>query len=371
VTETKLSPQVRKGRANSRAGSPRIRLATKDRPPVATSATAPDDVRIGPVAALPDVLSELGVAPRRAFACAAVKLAAFRNPESRISFEALGRLFAASEALTGRHHIGLLVGERFVLKDLGAIGYLMRNSRTVGDALRSLLLNLHLHDRGAVPVLIKLDSSSVLIGYSIYRHGMPAAAQMYDAAIAIGFRILRELCGPAWRPLAVQLSHQCPSDARPYRRLFGSNVTFDAEISGIAFASSWLDKTVAGADPALHELISRALTQAQATKPFTFSEQVQGVLHQMLLSGTSSAGEVAHLFGIHERTLRKRLRAESTTLHRLISQTRFELARQLLTNTRLSASEIAGTLRYADLSTFSRAFKAWAKVSPQQYRRNH
>ena len=371
MTRTKLSPQVRKDRTKSRAGSPRIRLAAQVRPPNTASATAPGDVRIGPVAALPHVLSDLGVAPRRAFARAAVKLAAFRNPESRISFEALGRLFAASEALTGRHHIGLLVGERFVLKDLGAIGYLMRNSRTVGDALRALLLNLHLHDRGAVPVLIKLDSSSVLLGYSIYRHGMPATAQMYDAAIAIGFRILRELCGPAWKPLAVQLSHQCPDNARPYRRLFGPNVQFDAEISGIAFASSWLDKTVADADPALHELISRALTQALANGPITFSEQVQGVLHQMLLSGTSSAGEVAHLFGIHERTLRKRLRAERTTLHQLISQTRFELARQLLMNTRLSASEIAETLRYADLSTFSRAFKVWAKVSPQQYRRKH
>lgn len=282
-----------------------------------------------------------------------------------------GQAFRGIRSLTGRCHVGLLVGERFVCKDLGAIGYLMRNSRTVGDALRALLFNLHLHDRGAVPVLIKLDSASVLLGYSIYRHGMPATAQMYDAAIAIAFRMLRELCGPTWRPLAVHFSHQRPDNVRPYHRLLGPNLRFDADISGIAFASSWLGKTVAGADPALHELISRALTQALANRSVTFSEQVQGVLHQMLLSGTSSAEEVAHLFGIHERTLRKRLRAERTTLHRLISQTRFELARQLLSNTRLSASEIADTLRYADLSTFSRAFKTWANVSPQQYRRMH
>ena len=71
---------------------------------------------------------------------------------------------------------------------------------------------------------------------------------------------------------------------------------------------------------------------------------------------------------VPRRTLRKRLRAEQTNLQRLVSQTRFELAKQLLQYTRLSTSEIAMELRYADLSTFSRAFKSWAKISPRQYR---
>ena len=367
LARMKLSPRVGNNHTNSGTGTSRRRPAAADRSRVATFTTAPGDVRIGPVAALPDVLSELGVAPRRAFARARVKLAAFRNPESRISYEALGRLFAASEALTGCRHVGLLIGERFALKDLGAVGYLMRNSRTIGDALRSLLLNLHLQDRGAVPVLLKLEPSSVLLGYSIYKQGIPATAQMYDAAIAIGFRILREIGGPTWRPLAVQFAHQRPDDVRPYRRLFGPSVRFNAEVSGIAFASSWLDHGIAGADPALHELISRTISLG--TKPIAFSEQVQSVLHQMVLSGTSSAADVARLFGVHERTLRKRLRAERITLHRLVSQTRFELAQQLLKYTQLPTSEVAAALRYADLSTFSRAFRTWAKMSPRQYRR--
>jgi len=365
----RLSPRVSSNRMNSGTGAARRRPAAADRSRDAIFTTAPGDVRIGPVAALPYVLSDLGVAPRRAFARAGVKLAVFRNPESRISFKALGALFAASEALTGCRHIGLLIGERFSLKDLGAVGYLMRNSPTVGDALRALLQYLYLHDRGAAPVLLKLEPSSVILGYSIYEQGIPATAQMYDAAITIAFRILQEIGGAAWRPLAVQLSHQRPDNVRPYRRLFGSSVRFDAEVSGIVFASSWLDHSIAGADPALHELINRTLTDNLGTMRVAFSEQVQGVLHQMVLSGSSSAKEVARLFGIHDRTVRKRLRAEKTSLHRLVSQTRFELAQQLLKYTRLPTSEIATALRYANLSAFSRAFKSWAKVSPRQYRR--
>ena len=217
-------------------------------------------------------------------------------------------------------------------------------------------------------MLLKLEPASVILGYSIYKHGLPAIAQMYDAAITIGFRILGEMGGATWRPLAVQFSHQRPDDVRPYRRLFGQSVRFDAEISGIVFASSWLDHPIVGADPALHELI-RTLMGYLDTNPVAFSERVEGVLRQMILSGTSSAEEVAHLFRMHERTLRKRLRAEQTSLHRLIGQTRFDLAQQLLKYTRLPTSEIATALHYADLSTFSRAFKAWAKISPREYRR--
>jgi len=36
----------------------------------------------------------------------------------------------------------------------------------------------------------------VLLGYSIYRHGTPGAAQLYDVAIAIGYRALKEICEP-------------------------------------------------------------------------------------------------------------------------------------------------------------------------------
>jgi hypothetical protein len=124
------------------------------------------DVRIGPLMSVPDVLADLGVAPRRAFARAGMDQRLFRDPESRIPFEALAELLTLFAELTGCAHFGLLVGERFRLQALGEIGHLMRNSATVGEALRALLL--HLHDRGAVPVLLELDRSSVLLGYSAH-----------------------------------------------------------------------------------------------------------------------------------------------------------------------------------------------------------
>ena len=326
------------------------------------------EVRIGPVAAIPDLLRKFGVTPSLPFVRAGVPLHAFKSPENRIAFDALGRLLAECSTATACDHFGLLVGDCFELEGLGAIGYLMRNSATVGEALRALLLHLYLHDRGAVPILINMDSSYVLLGYSIYRHGTTGTAHLYDVAIAIGYRVLRAICGASWKPAHVQFSHAQPRDARPYRRILGPNVRFDAEVSGIVFAASWLDRAIPGADSNLRELVMSAIQQIRANSTMSFADIVRGALHQMVLGGTSSAESVALLFGIHERTLRKRLTAEGTSLQQLVSQTRFELAKQLLENTRLPISEIAAALHFADAAVFSRAFRGWSKTSPRDWR---
>ena len=130
-------------------------------------ASLPGDCRIGRVGAIPDVLLALGVSPQEIFTRAGVRLGSFSNPETRIAFEALGRLLLASAAATRREDFGLLVGARFRLQDLGLLGELMRHSPTVGDALRALLMHLQVYDRGAVPMLLHQELSNVLLGYSI------------------------------------------------------------------------------------------------------------------------------------------------------------------------------------------------------------
>ena len=334
----------------------------------ALAASASGTARVGPILSLPSVLTELGVAPRRAFAKAGVDPRLLDSPDNRMPYADFGRLLSVCASLTNCGHFGLLVGQRFTLADFGAIGYLMRNSTTVGEALRGFLLHFYRYDRVGAPVLLTLEPVNVLLGYSVHRLDMPATPQMYDTAIAIGYRLLRELCGESWKPLHVQFAYQRPKNISAYRRFFGATVRFDAEVSGLVFAASWLEERIAGADPVLCDLLSQAIRSAEADGPIGFAEEVQCVLNQLVRGGASSACNVARFFGISERTLRQRLRAERTSLQQLLDQTRFELAQELLQNTKLPLSEVAAALHYADPAVFSRAFRNWAQICPRQWR---
>ncbi len=334
----------------------------------AISVSAPGDVRIGPVLAIPDVLSALGVNPQKAFALAGFDPQLFDDADNRVSLDALGNLVQTCAALTNCPHFGLLVGERFELKSFGPLGYLMKNSATVGDALGSMLLHLHLLDAGGAPLLLAPDASCVILGYTIYRHATRGVDLILDAAVAIAHRILADLCGPAWKPLRIQFSHSQPDDVAAWRRVFGPSVSFGAEVSGVVFDASWLARPVEGADATLHAYLARAIKDVQAHGALSFADKVERAVPQMLLSGMASGPAIARLFGVHERTLRRRLEAEGRGLQQLMNAARFELAQQLLANTALPVAEIAIALRYEDPNVFSRAFRGWAGLSPTQWR---
>jgi len=349
------------------ASRPRGEISRASAPEV----SAAGEARIGPIMALPQLLEERGISPAEVLRQAGIRSDLFDNPDNRIAYESVAKLLATCEQLGNRSDFGLLAGERFTLGDFGPLGALMCHSATVGEALRMLLLHLHLHDRLAVPVLLRVESSSVFLGYSLQHPALSGNEQLQDAAVAVSCRILRELCRAAWQPGFVQISHRRPKNIAHYRRVFGANIHFDAELSGVSFSASWLEHTIEGADPTRYDLLNSALLETNAAVPMSFAEEVQCVLHQLLPGGTITAGSVARLFGVSERSLRQKLQTEGTNMQRLLADTRYELARHLLQNTRLSMSQIAAALCYSDSAVFSRAFHGWAGMSPRQWKNRH
>lgn len=319
--------------------------------------------------ALPQLLEELDISPTQVLHQLGIRADLFDNPDNRISYESFTELLATCQQLSNRSEFGLLTGARFSLADFGPLGALMRHCATVGEALRMLLLHFHLHDRLAVPVLLRIESSRVFLGYSLQHPAPMGNQQLQDLATAIIYRILRELCSPAWTPELVQFSHRRPETIAHYRWIFGANVHFDAELSGIYFAASWLAHPIEFADQTKHDLLNQALLETNAAMPMSFTEEVQCVLYQLLPGGTVSAASVARLFDLSERGLRQKLQAKGTNMQHLLADTRYEVARHLLQNTRQSMSQIAAALCYADSAVFSRAFHSWAGMSPRQWRK--
>lgn len=325
-------------------------------------------VRVGPILAFPAVIAEHGADPATVLARAGLEPDTFADGNNRISVDALGRLCRFAELETGCPHVVFQVGTRFRIELLGELGVLMQQAPTVGQACRDMALHLHLHDRVAVSLLFAPSPGRVALGYSVLNYETMASDKIQDGTLAILYRLMRDLCGPAWKPLSVQFAHARPKDVQPFKALFQCPLRFDAEFSAVVFAARWLEQPMEAADPALYRHLKERLALWELEDDRGLADKVRRALQSMVLSGTASSDGVASLLGIGERTLRRRLEADGTSFQQLLNETLLTLAKQLMTETSLSVSEISAALHYRDVPAFSNAFRRWMGCSPTRWR---
>jgi AraC-like DNA-binding protein len=325
------------------------------------------ELRIGATMALPDVLRELGADPATLLAEVGFDLALFEKPDNRVSFANRARILNHCAIRTGCPHLGLLVGQQGGLHSLGLVGLLAKYSPNVGAALRNLVHYFHLNTRGAVPIL-KVDDHSALLCYLIYATGGEAGGQVGDGAVAAIFNILQDLCGPNWKPTEVRFAHRKPKNTSPYQRFFRAPLVFDAEVNAVVFNADWLDRPLGNTDAELMGLLLEKIQALEAWDGDNLPAQVRRVLGTVVLTGDARSDKVAALFSMHSRTLGRHLKKFGTSFEELLNEVRYEIARQLLDDSRMPVSQIALTLHYADASAFTRAFKRWSGTTPAQWR---
>lgn len=326
------------------------------------------DVRVGPLMPLAGLLRELGSDPATVFAAGGLGADAFDDCERRVPFRAAAAVLARAAQAARRDDIGVLLGRRFEIEYFGLLGSVMYSARSVGDALRDLGRYFHLQDRGAAVYLSSRGAGTVALGYSQLDADASGVAAIYDLAMMIGVRLLRALAGPAFRPSEVSLMRPAPARPADYRRAYGAPVVFDAARSEIAFAARWLDAAVAGSDGSAYAHAQRSARSAAGAVAPGLAVRAQAAAQALLAGGAVSAQTLAGAFGVHERTLRRQLSSEGSSIAAVVATARFELARQLLRETALPLSAIGAALGYAGAPAFVRAFRGWAGCTPGAWR---
>ncbi len=324
-------------------------------------------VRVGTLLPMADILLGMGVDPTELLAAEGVDPKVFDDPDNQIPLTVHNRLVALAVARSGCPHIGLLVGQRDGLHSLGLAGLLVRYSPDVETALRSFVRYLHTHVRGGKSALT-VDGDVATLNWEIYQPGVEAVDQVGDGALALYCNILRELCGPGWTPIEVRFAHREPAQLQPFRMCFRTTLSFDAEDYSLRFASTWLQRRVAQADPALRRVLQKEINAIEARYEHDFPEQVRSVLRTALLTGNSRSDQLAALFSMHSSTLARRLKPYGVGFRELVDECRYEVAREMLANSGLDVSQIAAMLDYADASAFTRAFRRWSGIAPARWR---
>jgi AraC-like DNA-binding protein len=323
-------------------------------------------LRIGPLLTFPDVVSELGGDPDALLAEVGLSRVYFQDPENTIGLRTAGRLLRLARETTRCNHVGLLIGQRTTMSFMGAIGFLMKASPTVGDAWQAVTTYLGVHDRGAVAT-VEIGPRLTTISYAVQVPGVEDVEQIYSVATAIACNMMREMCGAEWRAEEIQFSFAART-VNLFQKFFRAPILFNAERSCLVISSASLSHPLRTVDPLLHRMMSERMQALAAKGPASMLDRARQQLAKMVLLPGCNAATLANRLGISERTLFRRLADEGASFQSLRDEACRNTAYELLTNTDRRAVDVATILGYSDPAAFTRAFRRWSGTTPAAWR---
>ena len=164
------------------------------------------------------------------------------------------------------------------------------------------------------------------------------------------------------------VTHPAPAHAEAYERILRIPVTFDGDRNAMQIEPSWLGLKIHRPNPYVFGVLSAhaaALLEELQTSQ-TMRGRVERLILPLLHKGDAVGKEyVAKELGVSGQTLYRKLKAEGVSFEQLLDDLRHRLAVHYLDGKKVSVSETAYLVGFADASAFSRAFKRWTGVSPR------
>ena len=343
--------------------------ADRDFPSLSSAAVpAQDGLRVSAIWGFPETLRELGVDVEEVLDEAGMPPEIFADRDNPVSYSALALLFKICEQRLNRDDLGLLIGQRTRLADLGLAGQLAFCEESVGEALNRFVQHYNLHDTAATMCLTVAGGYAHFI-WAIAERGISGTGHIQLAAMTIAFNFMTDLCGAAWRPAAVTVAAAGPANPQTCHRYFQAPVRFDSDESAMIFEQRWLDRSLPPVDRLTRRRIETEARTRQAFVAVNFPDTLRMVLRKKLLIGDCSMDSVAQLLGMHRRTLDRRLQRHGVHYGELLESVQADLARQLLVDTRMQVQHVAEALRFSNAANFATAFRRWTGITPSEFRR--
>lgn len=315
-----------------------------------------------------ELVESLGRDPQPLLRAAGLSRRLLADPETLISSDAVCELLEDTAAATGVEDFALRMAGMRDLSNLGPISLVLRDEPTPRQALDTLCRYLCLLNASLV-TRIEDAGSSVLIREDLVFRGARAMRQSIELAIGVMFRILRELIGPQWQPLAVSFTHRPPANPAAHHAFFGRRVAFHQEFNGLICAAADLQIAQTPRNPGVAGFARSYLDSVLSRHRVGSCETVRQLILALLPGGRCTAKQVAHHLRMDRRTLHRHLAADGLTFSDLLDQVRIDMAQRHLRESDLPMGNISGLLGFASASAFSHWFRAAFHCSAQQWRK--
>ncbi|MEH0759856.1 AraC family transcriptional regulator [Vibrio sp. 16] len=291
--------------------------------------------------------------------------------ESTLSYTDKLKLFRAAVQLYPNEGLGLLAGRQMDLHQFGVLGYAIRTSPSVLDAVKTGFKYLRLNgplftvrltvdgERAALQIEEAVDISELL----------PFCCEFFLAAVV---SIYRQLTGQAMPLIQLSLPYSSPIYCHQYRSVFDCPVHFNQANIELIFPRSALELPVAQYDAVAlkHSLRSCQAIVETLESPQSLVQQIKSRFYQQPMT-PPSLEELAQDYGCSSRTMRREIAKYGVTYQAIRNEVMASLATELLLQTELTVEEIGYRLGYSDVANFRRAFRTMTKLTPSSLRSTH
>jgi AraC-like DNA-binding protein len=251
----------------------------------------------------------------------------------------------------------------------GSMSVVMKNSNTLGEALRYVANHCHAHSLAA-RVRLEPDRSSgkVFVGHEILLDRLPNKRQAIEQLLLLGHLNAMESTGGRARVREVHFRNQRLSPLATYRRYFGCDIRFDQQEDGLIFHERDLLCPIVDRDAQLYERTTTFIDAHFTQVMPPLHAQVRGIILQFIESETCSKERIAAELHLHPRTLLRRLKAEGQCFEEIKDEVRRDMALGYLQGSDLPLRRIAEKIGYAEHSVLTRSCSRWFAASPREVR---
>jgi AraC-like DNA-binding protein len=279
-------------------------------------------------------------------------------------------LLETAADLSGDPCLAIRLGQQIGISSYGTFGFALMSCASLRETIQLLLRY------GQVlfqPKWTAYDHEGGLLLRANIARGTAAQQQLvtelsFSSTAAVGRSLYGSRVERA-EGVEIQLSYPMPAHSACYNNAFRTPVTFDCEHSQLFLPAQVLDTPVKTANRSEHVVFQQQCEEI--LRGLNSVEKTTAAVRQLLIQSAGDfldIAQVAEGLNVSERTLRRRLQAESTSFRATLEEIRDLLAREYLAKTELTVAEIAHLLNYAETVNFRRAFARWNGVTPSQYR---
>jgi AraC-like DNA-binding protein len=296
-----------------------------------------------------------------------ISAAQLHQPDALISYERLADLldYTSEQCMAPYFSLHLAAPQSPLV--IGDVALLSGHQDTFLDTISVSKQYIHLHAMGVhTDLQVKGDWAEWSLRFDFTNtYGLGqliqlSAGQMFNGtASALGDHLsglTLHLCQPE------AIGCELPAVYREF-------LVFDSHFDGVRFPASWLVRKPVSQEIQLREYFQQHMQLLDNLYPDNLQAQVRFIISNLLPSGECTLERVSEALDLHPRLLQRRLKQEEISFRELLQQTRRDTAEQFLFHGKISITDLALNLGYAEVAVFSRHFKQWTGLSPREWQK--